>query len=148
MQCASLPFLGLIELLLVMSVNPGWGGPPFVAGSMEKLADAKAARRGRLLHDRGGGIKTHNVAAAVDVLVAGSAVFASRDYAATIRPRAARRLRRPRLRGLRSLPVRKGLQLTYVVSFRPAGRVPRSEGRGDGPPALRVGPVSNRCGTC
>jgi ribulose-phosphate 3-epimerase len=87
-----LPFLGLIDLLLVMSVNPGWGGQPFVDGSMEKLAGARAARRAAGAHfaiEVDGGIKTHNAAAAVaagaDILVAGSAVFASADYAATIR---------------------------------------------------------------
>jgi ribulose-phosphate 3-epimerase len=86
------PFLGLIDLLLVMSVNPGWGGQPFVDGSMEKLAGARAARRAAGAHfaiEVDGGIKTHNAAAAVaagaDILVAGSAVFASADYAATIR---------------------------------------------------------------
>jgi ribulose-phosphate 3-epimerase len=87
-----LPFLGLIDLLLVMSVNPGWGGQPFVDGSMEKLAGARAARRAAGAHfaiEVDGGIKTHNAATAVaagaDILVAGSAVFASADYAATIR---------------------------------------------------------------
>jgi ribulose-phosphate 3-epimerase len=86
------PFLPLIDLLLVMSVNPGWGGQPFVDGSLEKLAAAA-----RLRNDVGlgfqievdGGIKTHNAAAVVaagaDVLVAGSAIFGSSDYAGTIR---------------------------------------------------------------
>jgi ribulose-phosphate 3-epimerase len=86
------PFVGDIDLLLVMSVNPGWGGQPFVEGSMEKLAAAAALRREtntRFLIEVDGGIKTHNAAAAAaagaDVLVAGSAVFESADYAATIR---------------------------------------------------------------
>jgi len=86
------PFLGLLDLLLVMSVNPGWGGQPFVEGSMEKLAAAREARRAagaRFVIEVDGGIKTHNAGAAAaagaDVLVAGSAVFASPDYAATIR---------------------------------------------------------------
>jgi ribulose-phosphate 3-epimerase len=88
----ALPFLGLIDLLLVMSVNPGWGGQPFVAGSMEKLAAAKAARSdagARFAIEVDGGIKTHNAAAAAaagaDVLVAGSAIFGSPDYAEIIR---------------------------------------------------------------
>ena len=38
------PFVDLIDLLLVMSVNPGWGGQPFVDGSMEKLAAARRMR--------------------------------------------------------------------------------------------------------
>jgi ribulose-phosphate 3-epimerase len=86
------PFLGLVDLLLVMSVNPGWGGQPFVDGSMEKLVAAREARRAagaRFVIEVDGGIKTHNAGAAAaagaDVLVAGSAVFASPDYAATIR---------------------------------------------------------------
>jgi len=86
------PFLGLVDLLLVMSVNPGWGGQSFVEGSMEKLAAAREARRAagaRFVIEVDGGIKTHNAGAAAaagaDVLVAGSAVFASPDYAATIR---------------------------------------------------------------
>jgi ribulose-phosphate 3-epimerase len=86
------PFLGLIDLLLVMSVNPGWGGQPIVPGSMERLADARAMRRdsgGSFLIEVDGGIKPHNaldaVAAGADVLVAGSAVFGERDYAAAIR---------------------------------------------------------------
>jgi ribulose-phosphate 3-epimerase len=86
------PFLGTVDLLLVMSVNPGWGGQPFVEGSLEKL---DAARRLRNELGRGfviqvdGGIKPYNAAAAAgagaDVLVAGSAIFESADYAATIR---------------------------------------------------------------
>ena len=86
------PFLGLIDLLLVMSVNPGWGGQPIVPGSMDRLAEARAMRgaaRGRFLIEVDGGIKAHNapeaVAAGADVLVAGSAVFGEPDYAAAIR---------------------------------------------------------------
>ena len=86
------PFLGLIDVLLVMSVNPGWGGQPIVPGSMERVADASAMRResgGRFLIEVDGGIKAHNapeaVAAGADILVAGSAVFGERDYAAAIR---------------------------------------------------------------
>jgi ribulose-phosphate 3-epimerase len=86
------PFAGDIDLLLVMSVNPGWGGQPFVEGSMEKLSAAAALRRETgtdFLIEVDGGIKTHNAAeaaaAGADVLVSGSAVFGSTDYAATIR---------------------------------------------------------------
>jgi len=39
------PFLHAIDLLLVMSVNPGWAGQPFVEGSLEKLAAARELRR-------------------------------------------------------------------------------------------------------
>ena len=85
------PFLERIDLLLVMSVNPGWGGQPFVDGSLEKLAAAARLRREAglgFLIEVDGGIKTHNAAAVLaagaDVLVAGSAIFESSDYAATI----------------------------------------------------------------
>jgi ribulose-phosphate 3-epimerase len=86
------PYLGEIDLLLVMSVNPGWGGQPFVEGSMEKFAAARHLRDEsghRFVIEVDGGIKTRNaaeaVAAGAEVLVAGSAIFGSDDYAATIR---------------------------------------------------------------
>ena len=86
------PFLHAIDLLLVMSVNPGWGGQPFVDGSMEKLAAARRLRAetgARFVIEVDGGIKAHNAAAAVeagaDILVAGSAIFGAADYAAAIR---------------------------------------------------------------
>jgi ribulose-phosphate 3-epimerase len=86
------PFAGLIELLLVMSVNPGWGGQPFVAESMEKLAAARRMRQetgARYAIEVDGGIRPGNAtevaAAGADVLVAGSAIFESTDYAETIR---------------------------------------------------------------
>jgi ribulose-phosphate 3-epimerase len=75
-----------------MSVNPGFGGQGFIPTSLRKLADARARldRAGstaRLEVD--GGIKIDNIGAAAqagaDTFVAGSAVFGSRDYAATIR---------------------------------------------------------------
>jgi ribulose-phosphate 3-epimerase len=86
------PFLDHIDLLLVMSVNPGWGGQPFVAGSMERLAAARRMReesRARFVIEVDGGIKAANageaVAAGADVLVAGSAIFQSGDYVRSIR---------------------------------------------------------------
>jgi len=85
-------FVAEIDLLLVMSVNPGWGGQPLVAGSMEKLAGARSLRTSSgttFLIEVDGGIKPGNAGAAIsagaDVLVAGSAIFESHDYAATIR---------------------------------------------------------------
>ena len=85
------PFVKLIDLLLVMSVNPGWGGQVFVEGSLEKLAAARRLRSEtgtRFLIEVDGGIKPHNASlaaeAGADVLVAGSAVFESHDYAAAI----------------------------------------------------------------
>ena len=86
------PFLHLIDLLLVMSVNPGWGGQPFVEGSMERLADARRMRAdvgASFLIEVDGGIYPKNAseaaASGADVLVAGTAVFKESDYAAAIR---------------------------------------------------------------
>jgi ribulose-phosphate 3-epimerase len=80
------------DLLLVMTVNPGWGGQPIVEGAMEKIAAARDLREridGSFLIEVDGGIKSHNAAAAVasgaDVLVAGSAVFGADNYAQAIR---------------------------------------------------------------
>ena len=81
------PFVGGADLLLVMTVNPGWGGQPIVEGAMEKIASARTLRDrlgGKFLIEVDGGIKSHNaahaIAAGADVLVAGSAVFESSDY--------------------------------------------------------------------
>lgn len=80
-----------LDLILVMSVNPGWGGQAFIPGALEKVAalrrtiDAKGLRT---LLSVDGGVKVENagpvVRAGAHVLVAGSAVFESADYAATI----------------------------------------------------------------
>ena len=81
------PHVGAADLLLVMTVNPGWGGQPIVDGAMEKLAAARRLRDrvgGSFLIEADGGIKRHNAAeaaaAGADVLVAGSAVFGAPDY--------------------------------------------------------------------
>ena len=86
------PYVGLVDLLLVMSVNPGWGGQKFVDGSLQKLSAAQRLRDetgARFLIEVDGGIKPANaaevVAAGADVLVSGSAVFGSNDYGGTIR---------------------------------------------------------------
>ncbi len=85
------PYLDAIDLLLVMSVNPGWGGQPFVEGSMERLATARAMRAETgttFLIEVDGGIYPHNAADAAahgaDVLVAGTAVFKNGDYTEAI----------------------------------------------------------------
>jgi ribulose-phosphate 3-epimerase len=81
----------LIDLVLIMSVNPGFGGQSFIPTSLRKIADARrrldaCGRAVRLEVD--GGIKVDNIAAAAragaDTFVAGSAIFSSRDYALTI----------------------------------------------------------------
>jgi ribulose-phosphate 3-epimerase len=82
----------LIDLVLIMSVNPGFGGQSFIPTSLRKIAEARrrldaCGRDVRLEVD--GGLKVENIAAAAragaDTFVAGSAIFGSRDYAATIR---------------------------------------------------------------
>src|SRR5690242_14515898 len=84
--------LELIDMVLIMSVNPGFGGQQFIPTSLRKLRDARAridaaGREVRLEVD--GGVKTDNIRAAAragaDTFVSGSAIFGSRDYAQTIR---------------------------------------------------------------
>ncbi len=83
--------LEFLDLVLIMSVNPGFGGQQFIPTSLRKLAEARrridaSGRRVRLEVD--GGIKTNNIraaaAAGADIFVAGSAIFGSNDYARTI----------------------------------------------------------------
>jgi len=84
--------LGKLDLVLIMSVNPGFGGQKFIAQSLEKLKAVRArieaqSRPIRLEID--GGVKVENIgmiaAAGADTFVAGSAVFGSADYAATLK---------------------------------------------------------------
>jgi ribulose-phosphate 3-epimerase len=84
--------LELIDLVLIMSVNPGFGGQQFIATSLRKLRDARTriAASGRAVRlEVDGGIKIDNIRAAAqagaDTFVAGSAIFGSEDYAATMR---------------------------------------------------------------
>ncbi|MCP5328545.1 MAG: ribulose-phosphate 3-epimerase [Steroidobacteraceae bacterium] len=84
--------LGSIDMVLLMSVNPGFGGQAFIPGVLAKIAQARAriAASGREIRlEVDGGIKPANIravaAAGADTFVAGSAIFGSRDYAATIR---------------------------------------------------------------
>lgn len=83
--------LGAIDLVLLMSVNPGFGGQSFIPGTLAKIRAARALidaqpRAVRLEVD--GGIKADNIAAVAaagaDTFVAGSAIFGSGDYAGTI----------------------------------------------------------------
>ncbi|MEK7294415.1 MAG: ribulose-phosphate 3-epimerase [Nitrospirota bacterium] len=80
------------DLLLIMSVNPGFGGQSFIPSSLQKIAQARAMieRVGsRALLEVDGGVKVENAAqiaqAGADILVSGSAIFSSRDYGATIK---------------------------------------------------------------
>ncbi len=83
---AVLPYLEEIDLLLFMSVNPGWGGQAFIPKVLDKVREAR-----RIVDDRGlaveleidGGINTETAAlaasAGADILVAGSAIFGAPD---------------------------------------------------------------------
>ena len=81
-----------LDLVLIMSVNPGFGGQKFIPSVLPKIAEVrkriKASGKDIWL-EVDGGIKTDNIAevarAGADTFVAGSAVFNSKDYAATIR---------------------------------------------------------------
>jgi len=81
-----------IDLLLLMSVNPGFAGQQFIAPVLGKLREARqridaSGRELRLEID--GGVKLDNIGAiagaGADAFVAGSAIFGAKDYAATIR---------------------------------------------------------------
>ncbi len=85
------PILSEVDLLLIMSVNPGFGGQKFIPSVMDKI---KAARK--MIDVQGlkvelevdGGLKVDNVgaisSAGADIFVAGSAIFGSKDYKQTI----------------------------------------------------------------
>jgi ribulose-phosphate 3-epimerase len=80
-----------VDLLLIMSVNPGFGGQEFIPGVLDKIGRARRlidGTGGHALLEVDGGIKIDNaarvIAAGADVLVAGSAIFTGTDYAATI----------------------------------------------------------------
>jgi ribulose-phosphate 3-epimerase len=83
--------LGKLDLVLLMSVNPGFGGQQFIDSTLPKIAEVRrrVAASGRPIRvEVDGGIKVENIAAAAsagaDTFVAGSAIFGSRNYPATI----------------------------------------------------------------
>jgi ribulose-phosphate 3-epimerase len=87
--------LDKLDLVLIMSVNPGFGGQSFIPHTLDKLkaarklVDAAIARTGReILLEVDGGVKVGNIgsiaAAGADTFVAGSAIFGEPDYRATI----------------------------------------------------------------
>ena len=80
-----------VDLVLIMSVNPGFGGQKFIGSSVAKIARVKeiAREHGRDIHIQvDGGITQENkdavIKAGADVIVAGSSVFSKADYAAAI----------------------------------------------------------------
>jgi ribulose-phosphate 3-epimerase len=85
------PILPDIDLLLVMTVNPGFGGQKFIEGSLSRIRQAKEMIRTlspETLLEVDGGVTLKNIRsiadAGADILVAGSAIFGSGDYRATI----------------------------------------------------------------
>ena len=84
--------LDKLDLVLLMSVNPGFGGQQFIRAVLPKIAEVRKRidRLGRdIWLEVDGGVKADNIAeiaaAGADTFVAGSAIFGSKDYAATIR---------------------------------------------------------------
>jgi len=80
-----------VDMVLLMSVNPGFGGQSFIPSTLPKIAQARAIidRSGREIRlEVDGGVKVDNIgavaAAGADTFVAGSAIFNAKDYAATI----------------------------------------------------------------
>jgi ribulose-phosphate 3-epimerase len=89
--------LGKIDMVLLMSVNPGFGGQSFIGSTLPKITRVRemidrSGREIRLQVD--GGVKVDNIeavaAAGADTFVAGSAIFGAQDYRATIEQMRAR----------------------------------------------------------
>lgn len=85
-----------VDIILLMSVNPGYGGQSFIPGTLDKLRQARAlidahVRAGGqpIALEVDGGVKVDNIgairAAGADTFVAGSAIFGQPDYAAVIK---------------------------------------------------------------
>jgi len=84
--------LDKLDLVLLMSVNPGFGGQQFIPSVLPKIAEVRGriAATGRdIWLEVDGGVKADNIAqiarAGADTFVAGSAIFGARDYGAAIR---------------------------------------------------------------
>jgi ribulose-phosphate 3-epimerase len=80
-----------LDLVLIMSVNPGFGGQKFIAQALKKLAAARSridATGREIWLEVDGGVKVDNIGeiarAGADTFVAGSAIFGTKDYKATI----------------------------------------------------------------
>jgi ribulose-phosphate 3-epimerase len=80
-----------VDMVLLMSVNPGFGGQKFISSALDKLRAARQmidASGHEIRLEIDGGVKVNNIgeiaAAGADTFVAGSAIFGSDDYAATI----------------------------------------------------------------
>jgi len=87
-----LPVLEDLDMVVVMSVNPGFGGQAFIPSALRKIEEVREVivRSGLPIHvEVDGGIKVDNVAQVAakgaDVFVSGSGIFGTKDYVATIR---------------------------------------------------------------
>jgi ribulose-phosphate 3-epimerase len=85
-------WLPYIDMLLMMTVFPGFGGQPFIADVLPKVEQARKVidqRNLSILIEADGGIKADNIGAVVragaEVIVSGSGIFETKDYAVTIR---------------------------------------------------------------
>ena len=83
--------IDIVDYVLIMSVNPGFGGQTFIKNSLEKVSALRQLiqrKKLKTLIEIDGGVNEKTIvdiaAAGVDVYVAGSAIFGSRDYQATI----------------------------------------------------------------
>lgn len=84
------PWIDQIDLVLLMTVNPGFGGQKFMPEQLDKIRQIKEMRQNRsFMIEVDGGINHQTaslcIEAGADVLVAGSAVFKTQDYAASIK---------------------------------------------------------------
>ncbi|NQT33272.1 MAG: ribulose-phosphate 3-epimerase [Candidatus Omnitrophica bacterium] len=79
--------LDKVDMVLVMTVEPGFGGQSFMGGMLEKVKEIKKKFNGYIQIDGGVDKKTAKeaITAGVDILVAGTAVFGQEDYAEAIR---------------------------------------------------------------
>lgn len=82
---ALIPYLDFIDLILIMSVEPGFGGQSFIQSSVEKITKTKELINGKNISiEVDGGINFNTakdcIAAGADILVAGTSVFANNDY--------------------------------------------------------------------
>lgn len=84
--------LAEVDLVLIMSVNPGFGGQAFIPSALDKIAKLRKridTEGLKTVIEVDGGVKAENAAqiieAGADILVAGSAVFGAKDYAAAIK---------------------------------------------------------------
>jgi ribulose-phosphate 3-epimerase len=80
-----------VDYVLIMSVNPGFGGQAFIPGSLDKIKALRQQIQGRglsVLIEVDGGVNENTIAAiasaGADVFVAGSAIFGSKDYQKTV----------------------------------------------------------------